>query len=75
MIPIAKSLEICRFPIARILALLCCFASLAVSNDQHNAQRTPFTLLAAIAIPVPEPQTSIPKLDLFLDTVFANFFA
>jgi hypothetical protein len=49
-----------RAPIASTFASLCWRASRAVSSDQATAARTPGTLLAVIAMPVPEPQTSTP---------------
>jgi len=60
MILMAKSLEICLSPIAMTFALLCSLANFAVSTDQHNAQRTPFTLLAAMASPLPLPPSTMP---------------
>lgn len=41
-------------------ALLCSRANRAMSSFHATAARTPGTLLAAIAMPVPDPQTSKP---------------
>ena len=44
---------------------------LAEKVSLHNAQRIPFTLLAAIEIPIPVPQITIPRSHLPSATAFA----
>ncbi len=51
-----------RAPSAMTLASLCSRASFAVSSFQTSAARTPLTLLAAIASPLPEPPTTMPSV-------------
>ena len=47
-------------PIAKILASLCCLVASAEKQSEHKAARIPFTLFAAIEIPIPVPQIIIP---------------
>ncbi len=61
-----------RAPIASTFASLCCRASRAVSSDHATAARTPGTLLAVIAMPVPEPQTNSPCSTSTLRNLFRN---
>ena len=67
----AISIEICLSPIDIRLASLCSLASLAVSSDQHTAQRIPFTLFAAIASPLPLPPSTIPNVQSLFATASA----
>ena len=57
---------------ASTFASLCWRASRAVSSDHATAARTPGTLLAVIAIPVPEPQTNKPCSTLSLRHLLRN---
>jgi hypothetical protein len=51
-----------RAPRLTTFASLCWRPSAAVSVLQASAQRTPRTLLAAIASPLPEPPITTPRL-------------
>src|SRR6266481_2419958 len=57
----ARSSEIRRSPIESTFASLCCRESRADSSFQQSAQRTPCTLFATIASPLPEPPKTIPR--------------
>src|SRR5579875_1184534 len=50
-----------RAPSARTLASLCWRARRAVYSSWHSAARAPWTLLAAICSPWPEPPTTMPS--------------
>ena len=63
---IAKSTPITLAPKAMILALLCCFVSLAEYSFVTKAARIPGILFAAIEIPIPVPQIKIPKSAFFI---------
>ena len=54
-----------------MLALLCIRPRRAVSSFQQSGQRTPFTRLAAIASPLPEPPSTMPRSHSPLATAFA----
>ena len=60
----AVSCGITRSPNDRTLASLCCRESFATSSFQQSAQRTPRTVLAYIAPPLPQPPTPIPTTPL-----------
>ena len=62
MSAIATSRLCCRAPMAIRLASLCCRASSAVPWFQTRAARAPFTLLAAICSPLPEPPNTTPRV-------------
>src|SRR5699024_4924585 len=49
-----------RWPNANTFESLCCLVTSAVKTSCTSAQRTPFTLLEAIDIPMPVPQIKIP---------------
>ena len=49
-----------RAPRARTLALLCWRARRAVYSSWHNAALTPWTLLAEICSPCPDPPITMP---------------
>ncbi len=57
----AVSASTCPAPRARRLASLCSRAFFASASVLHVAARTPGTLFAAIAEPIPAPSTTIPK--------------
>ena len=48
-------------PNASTLALLCSLVIFADSGSEQSAQRTPFTLLAAMEMPIPVVQTTTPN--------------
>ena len=58
---VASSSVCIRPPTEITFALLCCRPSVAVCSLQASAQRTPSTLLAAIASPLPEPPMTMPN--------------
>ena len=60
-----------RSPRESMLASLCSRASRAVVTSQHSAQRTPLTRLAAIASPLPEPPSTMPRSQSPRDTASA----
>ena len=47
-----------------MFALLCCLASFASSREFTSAHRTPGTLFAAMEIPMPLPQQTMPSAAL-----------
>src|SRR5438876_101298 len=57
----ARSSGIRRSPMERTFASLCCRERRADSSFQQSAQRTPCTLFATIASPLPEPPKTIPR--------------
>src|SRR4029077_20643969 len=57
----ARFSSISRSPRESTLASLCWRESRALSKFQHSAQRTPCTLFATIASPLPEPPKTIPR--------------
>ena len=59
--PAASAAGVRRAPSARTFASLCCRDSRAASTSETTAARTPATLLAAIDMPMPLPQTRIPR--------------
>lgn len=60
-ISFAVSIPVVLCPKARILASLCYLVSFAIVVSVHKAQRMPFTLLAAMEIPIPVPHKRIPQ--------------
>ena len=58
---VISSMVCIRPPTEITLASLCRRASTAVSSFQASAARTPGTLLAAIASPLPEPPMTTPR--------------
>jgi len=64
-----------RPPRQRILASLCSRESFAVSTLYVTAARMPFTLFAAKDMPIPVPQTSIPRENAPEDTASATSLA
>ena len=61
MMAMHSLIECIRPPIPTTFASLCSRANFAVSGLQARAARTPFTLLAAICSPFPEPPRTIPS--------------
>ena len=61
-ISLAFSKEIMRAPRQRTFASLWCLVSDADSVSEQRAARIPLCLFAAMLIPIPVPQTSIPNL-------------
>src|SRR5207248_2122917 len=57
----ARSSGVRRSPMESTLASLCRRERRADSSLQQSAQRTPWTLLATIASPLPEPPNTIPQ--------------
>ena len=60
-----------RAPTLTTLASLCSRPRPAVSSFQASAARTPGTLLAAIASPLPDPPITTPRLPGSLTTAAA----
>ena len=60
-IAIARSIDVVLAPSARTFASLCSRARRAVSTSLADAARMPWTLLAAIAMPIPVPQIRMPE--------------
>ena len=55
-----SSYDVNLAPRARMFASLCFLLISACFTEVHNAALTPFILFAAIDIPIPEPQITIP---------------
>ncbi len=62
MRPTASATVCIRAPILATFASLCSRASRAVSIFQTRAARTPVTLFAAMASPLPDPPMTTPRL-------------
>lgn len=58
-----------------MFALLCFLASSASLIVLHTAALAPFILFAAMLIPIPVPQISIPLFSVFFVTFFATLKA
>jgi len=69
----ASSVPTILAPNAMMFALLCSFVSLADTGSLTTAARTPFTLLAAMEIPIPVPQIKTPASTSPLATALPTF--